>query len=111
MADWNQQSVFHGGGEALVRRESDFSRDRLAQCLMECSLGKQRDLRPDLSQMTTPILWISGKSDARYCNIIHEMSLLNACFQSIVIPDAGHRVPWDRPLEFQQHLISFLKKI
>jgi 2-succinyl-6-hydroxy-2,4-cyclohexadiene-1-carboxylate synthase len=108
---WNQQSVFHRGGASLLRRECDFSRTQLARLLMHFSLGKQGDLRSELSHLKVPILWISGEYDARYQNIVHEMSLLNPHFQKGIVLGAGHRVPWDRPVEFREQMILFLKKI
>ena len=107
MALWNSQSVF-AGCEAPLRRESDFSRQSLASALRGCSLGLQRDLRPELSQLRVPILWVVGEQDRKFLDLGREVASLNSQAQLQMIPGASHRAPWDRSEAFVERLREFL---
>ncbi len=107
MALWNSQPVF-AGREAPLRHESDFSRQSLASALRSCSLGLQRDLRPELSQLRVPILWVVGEQDRKFLDLGREVASLNSQTQLQIIPGASHRAPWDRSEAFVKLLREFL---
>ncbi|MEO5968680.1 MAG: alpha/beta fold hydrolase [Bdellovibrionia bacterium] len=125
VSEWDAQAVFHqpqrveylskdqDSAERGVppRYEKDFSRMRLGNSLRNCSLGHQKDLRPDLRQLQVPILWISGEQDAKYRSIAQEAVELNPRFKSVVIPGGGHRIPWERPKEFAQSVADYLEEL
>jgi 2-succinyl-6-hydroxy-2,4-cyclohexadiene-1-carboxylate synthase len=98
LRSWNEQPIFRqpqSVGELRVdppRWEADYSRKKLAQVLVGCSLGVQQDLRPRLSELTVPILWISGECDVKFSAIQEEMLSLNPRFQGRSVAGVGHRV-------------------
>jgi len=107
MALWNSQPVF-AGREAPLRRESDFTRQSLASALRSCSLGLQRDLRPELRQLRVPILWVVGEQDRKFLDLGREVASLNSQTRLEVLAGASHRAPWDRPETFMERLREFL---
>jgi 2-succinyl-6-hydroxy-2,4-cyclohexadiene-1-carboxylate synthase len=109
---WNAQSVLKTPATAkeairLVRRENDFDRQALAQALDGLSLGRQDNLRAALERLSIPVLFISGADDAKFTRM---MSLLHLGRgqKHVVIPDAGHRVPWDNSQAFTGAVEEFI---
>lgn len=90
---WNAQPVF--GENALQREEKDFKRNELSELMDKFSLGRQRDLRPQLSQVEKPVLFITGAKDQKFSNLAEEMTSLNERFKHILVPDVAHRVLWE----------------
>jgi 2-succinyl-6-hydroxy-2,4-cyclohexadiene-1-carboxylate synthase len=96
--DWNAQSIF--GGHAMPRAEQDFDRRTLARVLRDWSPAVLPVVESRLLEIMIPVLWIAGERDLKYAaEGQHAVSLLpNA--ELALVPDAGHRVPWERPAEF-----------
>jgi 2-succinyl-6-hydroxy-2,4-cyclohexadiene-1-carboxylate synthase len=120
VSEWNSQAVLRSAqnfeqlsheSRLPLRLESDFSRMRLANSLRFCSLGRQKDLRKELRQLSVPILWISGEQDAKYRALAQEAEDLNPLFQSVVIPGGAHRVPWENPRAFMQVVVDYLSQL
>ncbi len=106
LSSWNEQLIFKAGlrtGPDLpatphpIRVESQFSRKSLGDIMEGCSPGVQKDLRPALSKLEFPVLWIAGERDAKFCAVNEEMVRLNLRFKRLVVPHAGHRVLWEQP--------------
>lgn len=110
MQRWSKRDVFKGS-VMLPRNEEDFSRKDLAYAMQEWSLGHQEDLRPALQHLPIPLLWLTGERDAKFTAVGHTIQL--NCPQSNikVLKEAGHRVPWDSPNDFQEELINFINTI
>ncbi len=108
VGSWNAQPVLSGGKVIPIRKPTDFSRSALAASLDHCSLGRQKDLRPELSRLSLPILWVAGENDPKFKTLACEGAALNPHFQVACLPDAGHRTPWDQPLLFKKTLHKFL---
>lgn len=112
MSDWNSQPVLRtmpsSTGRPFLRREENFSRDFLAGALRGCSLGKQGDLRTEIQKMKLPILWIAGKEDSKFLALGEEVASMNSRISLSILPNAGHRAPWDQPQSFQDALMKFL---
>lgn len=108
IADWNAQPVFQvpGGTSPLVRKSADFDRQSLAAALDLWSLGRQGDLRSKLATLQLPLLYITGEHDQKF-TALTAAGHRPAQHQHIVLGGAGHRVPWDRPEEFQKQVAKF----
>jgi 2-succinyl-6-hydroxy-2,4-cyclohexadiene-1-carboxylate synthase len=126
MRDWNKQVVLappaNPGSDfvSLCRDELAFNREKLAVALEHWSLGRQADLRLQLAQIKTPILFVSGEEDVKFTSLMLDwMSLLQAKastktkanIKHAVISGAGHRVPWDRPVAFWKVVDEYLSAI
>ncbi len=84
-------------------------RRAIARSFMEWSLGKQGDLRASLDKVLCPLLWISGEKDEKFSLLAKDVVSLIENGEHLVIPNSGHRVPWEVPEEFEQAVLSFIR--
>lgn len=108
---WDARAVFGGTPTARARPEAAFDRAALAAALRAWSLGAQDDLRPALERLTIPVLWIAGARDARYAALAEEACGRLPHGTVAIAPDAGHRVPWERPEWFAERVITFIQDV
>jgi 2-succinyl-6-hydroxy-2,4-cyclohexadiene-1-carboxylate synthase len=109
LGSWESQAVFKGEPD-LERRENDFDRGQLAAALLRGSVGAQEDLRPALSKLEVPILWLAGDRDLKYNASAQDSAKLNPRFECRIVADAGHRLPWSNTQGFKKAVSDFLGK-
>lgn len=109
MEAWNQQPAFKGSSPSLQRQEKDYSREVLANTLLNWSTGHQQNLAGPLAQLSLPILWINGERDIAYCTQAHRVQLAHPQSRLWIASHAGHRVPWESPLPFLSQVATFVK--
>ncbi|HET7710548.1 MAG TPA: alpha/beta fold hydrolase [Thermoanaerobaculia bacterium] len=107
MEAWNAQPVL--SGTVVERREADFSRAMLARALREWSPGTLAPLAPRLGKLTIPILWVAGERDTPYVEEGKRAVSLLPHGELWICPDAGHRIPWERPQGLIDRLRRFLE--
>ena len=105
---WNAQEVFHGV-QGPVRKEQDCVRQDLADMLAVWSLAKQENLTAQIEKLNLPLLWIVGEKDVTFRNNIP--SLIHSKSQVYIVPNVGHRVPWEAPLIIAQVISDFVLDI
>jgi 2-succinyl-6-hydroxy-2,4-cyclohexadiene-1-carboxylate synthase len=93
--DWDAQGVFAGAAKPAGPRSTD------PRGFEDWSLGNQADLLPSLQRITIPVLWISGEWDGRYTAIGAAACGVLPHGHYLVVPGAGHRVPWEAPEAFR----------
>lgn len=110
LRDWNAQRTLMSPPPELARaaiplsrKEEDFDRVLLARALRSWSLARQADLRSEIRKCPIPLTFLSGSLDAKFSELNAGLKLTDTQRQ-IVIPNAGHRVPWDRPSAFVANL-------
>lgn len=103
--DWNAQPLF--GGHEVSRHEKDFDRRALASALRLWSPAAHAPFAPRLRAIETPILWVAGELDHRYVREGERAVALLPHAELRVIPNAGHRVPWEQPDAFLAALAQF----
>jgi 2-succinyl-6-hydroxy-2,4-cyclohexadiene-1-carboxylate synthase len=103
---WNQQSVFTGSKTEPVRTAEDYSKEDLANCLVNWSVAKQEDFRFFLQDNSVPIHYLCGESDAKYCSIGEQLVLINSKIKKTVIPNAGHRLLFDSPAAVRESILQ-----
>lgn len=108
MAKWESQEVFRSSKFLLQRKEVDFDRRALADCLVYYSLGLQDDLRSALQNLQIPLLWMVGEKDEKYITLSKNLHFAHPESRVLTIPDAGHRIPWEQTALFQKAVYSFL---
>lgn len=110
MQDWNQREVFVNDTFKFARCEHDYLRSALSTSLRNWSLSQQDDLSDKMCQLKMPILWMAGSDDATFVNQGKRLQgrLLNSKSEIKIIPDAGHRVPWQYPQQFLSELSNFV---
>ena len=106
--EWDAQSVFCGIGNQAPRNLGEMDPDRLSQQFEFFSKGLQQNLAPKLAELKRPpILFLSGDKDYKYQKIGEKLTKSSSVVKVQVIPDVGHRVPWEDPESFVQVLIDF----
>lgn len=110
LRDWNAQRSLMSPPPDLAREsiplrrnEHDFDRALLARALRGWSLARQVDLRPAICECSIPLKFVSGSLDAKFSELTGQLKLTHSQ-RHIVVPDAGHRVPWDQPSSFAANL-------
>jgi 2-succinyl-6-hydroxy-2,4-cyclohexadiene-1-carboxylate synthase len=92
---WDAQGVFAGAEKPAGPRSTD------PRGFVEWSLGNQPDLLPSLAHIEVPVLWVNGERDERYTAIGATACGVLPNARHLVVPGAGHRVPWEAPEEFR----------
>lgn len=110
LAEWNAQAVLATSQE-VDRSAQEPRRGVIAQSLRDWSLGQQRDLRPDLRKLCSPVLWMAGEKDSRYISLLKEVAAEGPATETRVVPGAGHRIPWDRAEAFGEAVCGFLSRL
>lgn len=108
MHDWEQNPVFAGKKPANERAEDSYDRKKLFLQLTNWSLGYQSPLLKRLQQLQTPMLVIAGEEDTKFCSIARKFSSFS---QTAIVPNAAHRVPWERPQIFSEIVQAFIEKV
>ncbi len=109
LSKWNSQPVLKNTADPNTDRlEKDFSRQRLASSLRSLSLGRQKDFRCDIQSLKIPVLWIVGENDRKFLDLATEVCSLNSGISLVILPNAGHRAPWDQPVKFKKAVSKFL---
>ena len=109
LRDWDTLPVFGGRPNISPRAESLFSREKLASGFENFSKAQQAYLTPALSSLTSPpILFVSGEDDEKYSDIGASLEEACTCISHVIIPNAGHRVPWENPTAFVKKIQVFL---
>ncbi|MES2962518.1 MAG: alpha/beta fold hydrolase [Bdellovibrionota bacterium] len=111
MKAWNVQPVLAPPSNPapdfvqLDRPESAFSRESLAFALDSWSLGRQKDLRQRIRECEVPMRFVSGQLDTKFTSLLGDFAGIDLK----VVPQAGHRVPWDHPKGFRDATDEFLE--
>ena len=95
---WTSQPVL------VTREERPLPPYRRARrrCLELWSLSEQDDLRPHLGRIACPVLWVIGEQDEKFAAIASAAAPLMPAGEQVIVPGAGHRVPWDTPEVFAE---------
>jgi 2-succinyl-6-hydroxy-2,4-cyclohexadiene-1-carboxylate synthase len=81
----------------------------LAMSLRTMGTGTQEDLWERLSQLSMPVLLVTGEEDHKFSNIAVEMkALIGTTAQHAQIPQCGHSVPFQKPAEFCSVVSQFI---
>lgn len=111
LRDWNGRDVFQNDSFQFIRTETDFSRKTLAAALRQWSLSQQEDLAERIGLLKMPVLWIAGADDHNYVHQTKRLNLQNPRSKVVLVPEAGHRVPWQHTQQFLSELSNFLSQI
>lgn len=106
----SQRALEASRREALRRQRLRNSAAGLANSLRGVGLGAQPALHEQLPALDLPVLLITGELDQKFCEIAAQMAqrLPRARWQSVA--GAGHAVHLERPAEFDELVIAFVKK-
>ncbi len=102
--EWTSQPVL----ATRHRRPLPLDRRTRRRCLELWSLSKQDDLRPHFGRIACPVLWVTGEKDQKFAAIASAAAPLISGCNHVVVPEAGHRVPWDMPEVFAELVEAFV---
>lgn len=108
---WNAQPIFAGDSFSFDRHECCYERSLLAQTLNNGSLATQRDLREEIASLPMPILWITGGQDRCCSELASSLTFAHPFSRWVSVQGAGHRIPWEQPVVFNQLIQKFLETI
>lgn len=109
LSTWDALPVFGNHPNTLPRKETDFSRAKIARLFDIFSKGRQQNMLPALAQLSRPaLLLITGEQDVKYRKISEEILMRCSIARHTIIPNTCHRVPWEAPLDFQKAVQHFL---
>lgn len=111
LAKWDAQGVLQGAPAPdpdprikLVNR-----RRAIARSFMEWSLGKQADLSARFSEISCPVLWLTGSRDLKFTQLAQQVVPLfrNGSHELL---ETGHRLPWEDSTAFFNSVEVFLNR-
>jgi len=83
----------------------------LANSLRGMGTGVQPSLWEKMTNLTLPTLLMTGELDKKFVGIAQEMALLLPQTSHITIHNAGHTIHLEKPTQYTQTVVSFLKNI
>ena len=108
LAEWDDLPVFCSIPNPVPRNPEEFDAEKTARLFEVFSKGCQRDLLPELSKLQAPpVLYLSGEKDEKYGELGEKLAVSCPIARHQVVPQAGHRVPWENPDSFTRVLIDF----
>ena len=114
VTDWMEQPLFQTlalADPARVARERSRKLSgeagRFAEALRQMSPGRQRSLWSSLGEMRMPSLIAAGALDKKYVTIAHRMASLMPRARAVVIPEAGHALLLEKPVETAAAVAAF----
>lgn len=112
LREWDALPVFGDYPNRAPRRLDALDAGRQARMFEAFTRSEQADLRPALAAAPLPpILYVTGADDPRYGELGAELASLVASLTHVVVPEAGHRVPWDRPAELADLVRAFMRSM
>ncbi|GAA5494283.1 2-succinyl-6-hydroxy-2, 4-cyclohexadiene-1-carboxylate synthase [Rubritalea halochordaticola] len=109
LQEWNEQSVL-SGISMPDRSQLKKRREAVARSFMDWSVGAQDDLLPRLSGINCPVLWVVGERDTKFLEVAKQAVSVLQQGELCVVPDCGHRVPWEKPEIFSAKVQEFLEQ-
>jgi len=108
LAKWQAQGVLSGAGDMPDRTSLKTRRASIARSFVDWSLGAQEDLLPNLAKISCPLLWLTGDGDGKFTEVAKKAVMNISQAEHQIIPDCGHRLPWEKPSEFSRLVQEFL---
>lgn len=106
---WNGQPVFAGSVVEPARLEKNYSRELLSLALTNWSLAQQPNMRTLLRLHPEKFSLIVGASDQKFYDIGVELRKSISSLQVYAVPDASHRILFDRPQDLGHILKQLIK--
>lgn len=114
---WEQQPLFASQKLLSLETRDQIRHQRLknnvrglANTLRAAGTGAQPAVHHLLPTLKIPVLCIAGESDAKFTSIAREMGDLLPNVNVSIIPGAGHAPHLEKPKEFAEIVLAFLKQ-
>jgi 2-succinyl-6-hydroxy-2,4-cyclohexadiene-1-carboxylate synthase len=83
----------------------------LAKIISELSPGRQPSLWPRLTTLSMPVLLLAGELDSTYASLVTKMSRQIPGAIIRIIPQAGHNIHLEQPIQFIESVQAFLQAV
>ena len=112
LKEWDRLPVFCGRSNCSSREITELDSEKISRFFDVFSKARQGNMLPMLRKLKTPpLLYISGCDDQKYTKI--GQNLAAHCMQARhqIIPNAGHRVPWENQDAFVSEVSVFIDSV
>ncbi len=111
LKEWHGQAVLSGSAPRSAGMDSGLllRRREIARSFVDWSLGAQQSLWDRLHEITIPVLWVAGETDAKFLALAGRAAEMMPSASLVVAPKSGHRVPWDARDWLAEHAAAFFK--
>lgn len=110
--EWNAQPILGGANPGMADRRLLAQRRReVARSFIDWSLGAQQPLWDRLPEIKIPVLWVCGERDVKFRALAERAVPLLPQGSLEIIPDSGHRVPWENPGAFRESMNHWLGSV
>jgi 2-succinyl-6-hydroxy-2,4-cyclohexadiene-1-carboxylate synthase len=111
LQEWDRAPVFCQRPNRAPRKLSDLDSSQISKLLSVYSKGRQQNLISFLNQEGgAPVLYLSGEEDHKYSKIGENLARCCLPLSHHIIPDAGHRVPWENSTGFIATVNQFMEQ-
>jgi 2-succinyl-6-hydroxy-2,4-cyclohexadiene-1-carboxylate synthase len=110
---WNAQPVLAGTSMRDASADSRLAHQRraIAQSFIDWSLGAQEPLGERLGEIRIPVLWVVGERDPKFIALAERAMKNLPCGRLVVMPGAGHRVPWEATDALSVEIAAFADQV
>jgi 2-succinyl-6-hydroxy-2,4-cyclohexadiene-1-carboxylate synthase len=110
--EWDALPIFGGLPNSAPRNLQKLDSVKVAACFDHFSKGKQEDLLPALKKVDSPpLLYLSGRQDLKYTKFGQHLEAECPALHHQIIPNAGHRLPWENPDGFVDTVQEFIHAV
>ena len=110
--EWDSLPVFCGRSNCARREISELDSEKISRFFDVFSKARQGNMLPMLSKLKTPpLLYISGCDDIKYTKIGQGLDASCLQIRHQIIPNAGHRVPWENQDAFVSEVSVFIDSV
>ena len=110
--EWDSLPAFCGRSNCASREISELDSKKISRFFDVFSKARQPNMLPMLRKLKTPpLLYISGCDDLKYTKIGQGLASDCLQIQNKVIPNAGHRVPWENQDAFISEVSVFIDAV
>ncbi|GCF08564.1 2-succinyl-6-hydroxy-2,4-cyclohexadiene-1-carboxylate synthase [Dictyobacter arantiisoli] len=115
---WERRPLFDTQSRLPIKKRAGLRQQRLknseiglANSLRGVGTGAQPPLHERLSEITVPVLLITGEDDKKFCQIAVEMAAKMPQAEHHVIPGAGHTTHFEQPALFEVVVRNFFRSV
>ena len=112
LVEWDELPVFCGRSNCASREISELDSEKISRFFDVFSKARHGNMLPMLRKLKTPpLLYISGCDDIKYTKIGQDLAAHCMQVRHQIIPNAGHRVPWESQDAFISEVSVFIDAV
>ena len=112
LVEWDELPVFCGRANCASREIPELDSEKISRFFDVFSKARQGNMLPMLRKLKTPpLLYISGCDDIKYTKIGQDLAAHCMQVRHQIIPNAGHRVPWESQDAFISEVSVFIDAV